>query len=62
MNSSIGTKIKIGANSIAELTSIGGLDLTADTIEKTVLDSPDGWREFIQGMERWWRSSYKRIF
>lgn len=49
MQSSIGTKLKIGANSIAELTSIGGLDLTADTIEKTVLDSPDGWREFAQG-------------
>ena len=49
MNASIGTKLKIGANSITELTSINGLDLTADTLEKTVLDSPDGGSEVIQG-------------
>ena len=45
-----GTKLKIGANSIAELTSIGGLSLSADTIDVTTLDS-DGYREFIQGMK-----------
>jgi hypothetical protein len=50
MFQSIGTKLKIGANSITELTSIGGLDLTADTIESTTLDS-DGFRTFIQGLK-----------
>lgn len=46
----IGTKLKIGANSVVELTSIDGLDLSADTIEKTTLDSA-GWREFAQGIK-----------
>lgn len=46
----MGTKLKIGSNSIAELTQIGGLDLKADTIETTTLDS-NGWRTFIQGLK-----------
>jgi predicted secreted protein len=46
----MGTKLQIGANSIADLTSIGGLDLTADTIETTTLDS-NGWRTFMQGLK-----------
>ena len=46
----MGTKLQIGANSIAELTSIGGLDLSADTIETTTLDS-NGWRTFMQGLK-----------
>jgi hypothetical protein len=50
MFQSIGTKLKIGANSITELTSINGLDLTADTIDSTTLDS-DGFRTFIQGLK-----------
>lgn len=50
MQLAMGTKLQIGANSIAELTSIGGLDLKADTIESTTLDS-NGWRTFIQGLK-----------
>lgn len=46
----LGTKLQIGANYIAELTSISGLELSADTIETTSLDS-NGWRTFIQGMK-----------
>lgn len=46
----MGTKLKIGANSIAELKSIGGLDLKADSTDVTNLDS-NGWKEFIQGMK-----------
>lgn len=46
----MGTKLKIGANSITELTSINGLELSADTMETTNLDS-DGWRTFIQGLK-----------
>lgn len=45
----MGTKLLIGVNSIAELTSISGLEITADTIETTNLDSA-GWRSFIQGV------------
>ena len=47
----IGTLLKIGANAIAELTSIGGLSLSADTIDVTNLASQDGYREFIQGLK-----------
>lgn len=44
-----GTKLKIGTAEIGELTSIGGLSLSADTIDVTTLGSTDGYREFIQG-------------
>lgn len=44
-----GTKLKIGTAEIGELTSIGGLNLSADTIDVTSLGSADGYREFIQG-------------
>lgn len=47
----LGTKIKIGANSIAELTEIGGVDMSADTIDSTTLDNADGYRTFIQGLK-----------
>lgn len=51
MEKALGTKIKIGVNSIAELTSIGGLELSKDTIETTTLDSVEGWRTFIGGLK-----------
>lgn len=44
-----GTKLKIGTAEIGELTSIGGLNLSADTIDVTSLGSTDGYREYIQG-------------
>lgn len=46
---SMGTKLFIGVNSMAELTSISGLEISADTIETTNLDSSN-WRTFIQGV------------
>lgn len=46
----MGTKLLIGANSIAELQSISGLEIKADTIETTNLDSA-GWRNYIQGLK-----------
>jgi predicted secreted protein len=46
----MGTKILVGANSVADLTSIGGLELSADTLETTTLDS-GGWRTFMQGLK-----------
>lgn len=47
----VGTKIQINTNYIAELTSIGGLKLSADTIDITSLDSTGGYRQFIGGFK-----------
>ena len=50
----LGTKLKIGKTSpvtVAGLTSIGGLELSADTIDVTTLDSDGGYREFIAGFK-----------
>ena len=51
----MGTKFNIGAEgskkTVAELTEIGGMELSADTIEVTTLDSTDGYREFMQGLK-----------
>lgn len=50
----LGTKLNIGKTlpvSVAGLTSIGGLDLTADTIDVTTLDSDGGYKEFIAGFK-----------
>ncbi|MCJ8008119.1 phage tail tube protein [Lederbergia wuyishanensis] len=50
----LGTKLKIGKTTstpVAGLTSIGGLDLSADTIDVTTLDSDGGYREFIGGFK-----------
>jgi predicted secreted protein len=46
----LGTKFKKGTTAIGGLTSIGGLELSADTLETTTLDS-DGFRTFIQGLK-----------
>ncbi|TFE30835.1 histidine kinase [Cohnella luojiensis] len=48
---SVGTKIKIGLNFIAGLTSIGAPEKTADTLDITTLDSDGGYREFIGGFK-----------
>lgn len=50
----LGTKLQIGSASpvmVAGLTSIGGLELSADTIDVTTLDSDGGYREFIAGFK-----------
>lgn len=47
----VGTKLMIGSNSVAELTGIGGLDLSADTIETTTLDTIGGYKTFITGFK-----------
>lgn len=62
MIQAMGTKLKIGANSIAELTSIGGLELSADTIESTTLESVGGWREFVQGLKDGGEVSFSGFF
>lgn len=45
----MGTKLFVGLNSVVELTSVSGLELSADTLETTSLDS-NNWRTFIQGV------------
>lgn len=47
----VGTKLKIGTTFVAELSSISGLDLSADTIDVTSLDSNGGYRDFIGGFK-----------
>lgn len=47
----VGTKIQINTNYIAEITSIGGLKLTSETIDTTSLDSTGGYRTFITGFK-----------
>lgn len=44
---SLGTKISKGDSTIAGLTSIGGIEIAADTIDVTTLESDGGYREFI---------------
>ncbi len=50
-HAAFGTFLKKGSTVIGQLTSIGGLNLSADTRETTVLDSPDGYRTFEQGLK-----------
>ena len=53
----LGTKLSIGKGPtpapivVGGLTSIGGLELSADTIDTTTLDSEGGYREFIAGFK-----------
>lgn len=47
----VGTVLKKGTQTVGELTSIGGLNLTADTIDSTTLSSTGGYREFNGGFK-----------
>ena len=47
----LGTKLKKGTTDIGGLTSIGGIEITAETIDTTTLDSEGGYREFIAGFK-----------
>jgi len=49
-NSAFGTSITIDSTAIAELTNIGGVDISMDTIDVTNHDSPDAFREKIAGL------------
>jgi len=46
---SIGTKLKIGLNFVADLSSIGSPSMTTEELDVTTLDSEGGFREFIAG-------------
>lgn len=48
---SVGTVLNFGTTPVGELTSIGGLELSADTIDVTTLSSDGGYREFMGGFK-----------
>lgn len=43
----VGTAIKKGEDTIGNLTSIGGIEITADSMDITTLDSDGGYKESI---------------
>ena len=45
----LGTKLKIDGTAVAKLTSISGIELSAETMDITTLDSTEGYREFMAG-------------
>lgn len=45
----MGTKLLKGTEAIANLNSIAGLELTAETIDVTALDTKGGYKTFIAG-------------
>lgn len=51
----LGTVLKIGAElsavKVGGLTEIGGIELSAETVDVTTLDSEGGYREFIAGFK-----------
>jgi predicted secreted protein len=47
----MGTTLKKGTTVIAELTSIDGVSVSADTIETTALDTVGGYRTFITSLK-----------
>ena len=47
----LGTQILINSDSIAGLTSINGVSLTAETLDTTTLTSNGGYREFTGGFK-----------
>lgn len=47
----MGTKLLIGIDSVVELTEISGLEISADTVETTTLESTGNYRTFVQGLK-----------
>ena len=48
---SLGTVLKIEETKVGGLTEIGGIELSADTLDITTLDSEGGYREFVGGFK-----------
>ena len=47
----LGTTIAFGATTIGKLKSIGEISLEADELDVTTLDSPNGYKEYMQGFK-----------
>ncbi len=63
-HASKGTTLKVGIVPavVCGLTSIGELNLTADQIDVTTLDSPDNYREFVSGFKDGGEVSFEGYF
>lgn len=48
---SVGTTISVNSKEIGGVNAINGVEITADTIDVTSLDSDGGYREFIGGFK-----------
>ena len=48
---SVGTKFTIGGKTVGGLTSIGGVEVSAETSDVTSLDNKDGYKEFLGGFK-----------
>ncbi|MBE6959963.1 MAG: hypothetical protein E7448_04485 [Ruminococcaceae bacterium] len=48
---SSGTVFKLGDTAVGGLTSIGGVEISAETIDVTALDNKDGYKEFEEGIK-----------
>ena len=46
-----GTTFSFGSTEVGSLTSIGGVSVSADTIDVSTLDNADGYKEFIAGFK-----------
>jgi predicted secreted protein len=51
IGAAFGTAFKVGTYTVGKLNSIGGLEISADTIETTTLDATNNYRTFIQGLK-----------
>ena len=48
---SVGTVLNINSKKVGALKSIGGIELSADTIDVSDLGNSTGYREFLQGFK-----------
>lgn len=46
-----GTTFSFGSTKVGSLTSIGGVSVSADTIDVSTLDNEDGYKEFVAGFK-----------
>ena len=46
-----GTKFMLDSTPVGGLTSIGGVEISAETIDLTAMDNQDGYKEFEEGMK-----------
>lgn len=45
----LGTTLKIGSTTVGKLTSISGVEISADTIDASTLDDTEGYRKYEAG-------------
>lgn len=48
---SVGTKFTIGETAVGGLTSIGGVEISAETTDVTALDNTTGYKEYLGGFK-----------